>query len=189
MSMILTTHLMEEADELCSRIGILVGGRLACLGTAQHLKNRYSRGYSLEIKLQDDDDSDKCAEARLNSLIARLEAIAGTAELTDWHKRLFKYQFKGAGAKHELERETAAVAAASAPAAAITTSNSAPQGMLSQLFACIEEHRHEVGVETYSLSQTTLEQVFLGFAEKQNLVDQFLQNKHTIPTTDTGVNS
>merc|ERR1711968_187106 len=50
--LVLTTHLMEEADALCSRIGIMVGGKMACLGTPQHLKSRYSTGYELEIKIK-----------------------------------------------------------------------------------------------------------------------------------------
>ena len=47
---ILTTHSMEEADALCNRIGIMVKGGLRCLGTSQHLKNKYGGGYMLEIK-------------------------------------------------------------------------------------------------------------------------------------------
>ena len=31
----LTTHSMEECEALCSRIGIMVGGRFRCLGSAQ----------------------------------------------------------------------------------------------------------------------------------------------------------
>lgn len=38
---VITTHSMEEADALCSRIGIMAGGSLRCLGTQVHLKNRY----------------------------------------------------------------------------------------------------------------------------------------------------
>ena len=33
-SIILTTHSMEEVEALCSKIGIMVGGRLRCLGSA-----------------------------------------------------------------------------------------------------------------------------------------------------------
>lgn len=43
---------MEEADALCSRVGIMVKGELRCLGSTQHLKNRYGAGYNLEIKLK-----------------------------------------------------------------------------------------------------------------------------------------
>merc|ERR1712066_629246 len=47
---ILTTHSMEEADALCSRVGIMVKGELRCLGSTQHLKNKYGAGYQLEVK-------------------------------------------------------------------------------------------------------------------------------------------
>lgn len=49
---ILTTHSMEEADALCSRVGIMVKGELRCLGSTQHLKNLYGAGYTLEVKLK-----------------------------------------------------------------------------------------------------------------------------------------
>jgi ABC-type multidrug transport system ATPase subunit len=39
-SVVLTTHSMEECEALCTRIGIMVGGRMQCLGSAQHLKSR-----------------------------------------------------------------------------------------------------------------------------------------------------
>jgi len=48
-SVILTTHSMEECEALCSNVGIMVDGRLRCLGSTQHLKNRYSTGYQLDI--------------------------------------------------------------------------------------------------------------------------------------------
>jgi ABC-type multidrug transport system ATPase subunit len=47
---ILTTHSMEEADALCHRIGIMVNGRLQCVGTNQHLKAKFGQGYTLEIR-------------------------------------------------------------------------------------------------------------------------------------------
>ena len=47
---ILTTHSMEEADALCTRVGIMVKGELRCLGSTQHLKNKYGGGYVLEVK-------------------------------------------------------------------------------------------------------------------------------------------
>jgi len=49
---ILTTHYMEEADALCNRIAIMVMGRLKCIGSTQHLKNKFGQGYVLEIKLK-----------------------------------------------------------------------------------------------------------------------------------------
>ncbi|KAH0629331.1 hypothetical protein JD844_011316 [Phrynosoma platyrhinos] len=49
---ILTTHYMEEAEAVCDRVAILVSGKLRCIGTVQHLKSKFGRGYFLEIKLK-----------------------------------------------------------------------------------------------------------------------------------------
>merc|ERR1719166_32504 len=48
---ILTTHSMEECEALCNRVGIMVNGQLKCVGTAQHLKSRYGKGYQLDITM------------------------------------------------------------------------------------------------------------------------------------------
>src|ERR1700759_3082574 len=40
-SIILTTHSMEEAEALATRMGIMVDGGLKCLGTCQHIKNKF----------------------------------------------------------------------------------------------------------------------------------------------------
>jgi len=53
-SVILTTHSMEEAEALSNRIGIMVGGRLRCLGSGQHLKNKYGAGYTLELRVAEE---------------------------------------------------------------------------------------------------------------------------------------
>ncbi|CAN0168144.1 unnamed protein product, partial [Discosporangium mesarthrocarpum] len=50
-AMILTTHSMEECEALCQRIGIMVGGRIRCLGSSQHLKTRFGKGYQLEVSV------------------------------------------------------------------------------------------------------------------------------------------
>jgi hypothetical protein len=43
-TVVLTSHSMEECEALCTRIGIMASGRLACLGSVQHLKNRFGVG-------------------------------------------------------------------------------------------------------------------------------------------------
>lgn len=35
---------MEECEALCTRMAIMVNGRFRCLGSVQHLKNRYGGG-------------------------------------------------------------------------------------------------------------------------------------------------
>lgn len=43
---------MEESEALCQRIGIMVGGRLKCLGSSQHLKTRFGKGFQLEARVK-----------------------------------------------------------------------------------------------------------------------------------------
>ena len=49
---------------LCPRIGIMAHGKLRCLGSAQHLKTKFGRGYQLEMKVgipeRNDTDCDNC---------------------------------------------------------------------------------------------------------------------------------
>jgi energy-coupling factor transporter ATP-binding protein EcfA2 len=50
-SAILTTHTMSEAAQLGARVAIMVQGRLACVGSPQHLKELYGTGYDLMLKM------------------------------------------------------------------------------------------------------------------------------------------
>ena len=38
---------MEECEALCSRLAIMVNGKFRCLGSPQHLKNKFGEGYTL----------------------------------------------------------------------------------------------------------------------------------------------
>ena len=51
-AVLLTTHSMLEADALCDRIGIQVRGQFHCVGSPQHLKDRYASGYELVAYLE-----------------------------------------------------------------------------------------------------------------------------------------
>ena len=50
-SIILTTHSMEEAEALSTKIAIQVEGNLRCIGSVQHIKNKFGQGYEIELKL------------------------------------------------------------------------------------------------------------------------------------------
>lgn len=52
-AVILTTHSMEEAEALSTKMGIMVrGGIFKCYGSSQHIKNKYGTGYECEIKIR-----------------------------------------------------------------------------------------------------------------------------------------
>lgn len=44
MTMLLTTHYMDEVEYLCDRIGIMDNGKLIALGTLQELKQKHGQG-------------------------------------------------------------------------------------------------------------------------------------------------
>lgn len=46
---VLTTHYMDEADELGDRIAIMSKGKLKCCGSSQFLKKKYGLGLLIEI--------------------------------------------------------------------------------------------------------------------------------------------
>jgi hypothetical protein len=51
---------------------------------------------------------------------------------------------------------------------------------LASAFRVMEEHKNEVGILDYSISQTRLEQVFVAFAEESQLIDTHGMSKaHT----------
>lgn len=52
--MVLTTHSMEEADVLCTKIGIITEGVLRCIGPQVRLKGLYGGGYHLYINCHKD---------------------------------------------------------------------------------------------------------------------------------------
>ena len=42
---------MEECEALCTRMAIMVNGRFRCLGSTQHLINKFGAGYTLIARL------------------------------------------------------------------------------------------------------------------------------------------
>jgi len=50
LTIILTTHYMKEAEELCDRIALINGGRIVALGTPRELKNRVRGRKIIEVQ-------------------------------------------------------------------------------------------------------------------------------------------
>ncbi|XP_071439608.1 phospholipid-transporting ATPase ABCA1-like isoform X2 [Hetaerina americana] len=148
-SVVLTSHSMEECEALCSRLTIMVNGRFRCLGSVQHLKDKFGSGYTLIVHCP----SEMRAELVANKLTIKLPPGAILREAH--HNRL----------RFQLPRGTPLNAEASDldPSA---KDDSAPI-KLSAVFSAMEEAREEGLVEDYSIMQTTLEEVFIRFANEQ----------------------
>jgi ABC-type multidrug transport system ATPase subunit len=50
---LLTTHLMSEAEKLSDRIAIMAHGKLVTIGTSQELKNKYNDGFKITVVVSD----------------------------------------------------------------------------------------------------------------------------------------
>ena len=74
--MLLTTHYMAEADELCERIAIVDHGRILAIGSPAELKRRVQRESIFRLEL-DRLDGGPAALARLPGVVC---AVAATGE-------------------------------------------------------------------------------------------------------------
>jgi lipooligosaccharide transport system ATP-binding protein len=52
VTLIITTHYMDEAEQLCDRLVVMDGGRIAAEGSPRELINRYSTREVLELRFQ-----------------------------------------------------------------------------------------------------------------------------------------
>ena len=81
-TIVMTTHYMEEADQLCDRIGIVDRGRLLASDAPAELKKRAPGGTLVEITL--DGDAAPLVEAA-NAIPGMLKAEAEHRVLRAWH--------------------------------------------------------------------------------------------------------
>ncbi|XP_021321342.1 ABC transporter A family member 8 [Sorghum bicolor] len=82
-TIILTTHSMEEADELCDRVGIFVDGDFHCLGTPIELKARYGGTWILTIMTEPKHEGE--VQELVNQLspgASRIYSLSGTQKFT-----------------------------------------------------------------------------------------------------------
>ncbi|XP_027756879.1 ATP-binding cassette sub-family A member 7 [Empidonax traillii] len=128
-SVVLTSHSMEECEALCTRMAIMVNGRFRCLGSVQHLKNRFGDGYTVVVR------AGGPGPAAVQALLQR---HFPTIVLRERHGGLLRYHL---------------------PARAAS---------LATVFSLLAAHCGPCHIEDYSVSQTTLDQVFVHFAREQN---------------------
>lgn len=74
---------MEEITACCSRLGIMVNGEFQCIGSVQHLKNKFAQGYTLSIKLKSNSNG---FEAELAQLDREIIANLSPCSLKDKHQ-------------------------------------------------------------------------------------------------------
>jgi len=211
-SLILTTHSMEECEALCTRIGIMVGGMLRCLGSGQRLRSKYGHGYQIEVGLVN--FSPEQIEEKATQLLALLsgptpstrnaytdvsteetEHIFTSLGKAEWAPRVLadsSMMFDKSGSislmalsawclledkmdallgffSHHFghlqvrERQISKVRME----ISVFAEDGVTKRPLSSLFGLIEAHKAALSILDYSISQTSLEQIFNQFAAQQ----------------------
>ncbi|XP_035267888.1 phospholipid-transporting ATPase ABCA1 isoform X3 [Anguilla anguilla] len=134
-AVILTSHSMEECEALCTRMAIMVNGRFRCLGSVQHLKNRFGDGYTIILRLSEPSEEPCPVDSYIRTSFPGIE-------LKERHHNVLQYQL---------------------PTHACS---------LAHIFDVLSSNSEELGITDYSVSQTTLDQVFVNFAKDQSDDDQ-----------------
>uniref|UniRef100_H2SHG4 P-type phospholipid transporter n=1 Tax=Takifugu rubripes TaxID=31033 RepID=H2SHG4_TAKRU len=86
-AVVLTSHSMEECEALCTRMAIMVNGRFRCLGSVQHLKNRFGDGYTIILRLGDSKSSPEPCPVS-----AYMKSSFPSIELKERHENILQYQ-------------------------------------------------------------------------------------------------
>ncbi|CAM1324270.1 ABCA2 (predicted) [Pycnogonum litorale] len=131
-SVVLTSHSMEECEELCSRLAIMVNGQFKCLGSVQHLKNRFGEGYCITIRTKVNDNYDHSPE-----IFRFIKRSFPESVLKEQHYNQLKYELN---------------------ASVIS---------LAHVFTVMEQALDDLPIEDYSVSQNTLDNVFINFVKQQ----------------------
>ena len=86
-TILLTTHNMDEADQLCQRIAIVDKGKIIALGTPAELKASIPGGFLLRVRFT------RAAPA----IVARLQAVPGVSEVKMQGESADVYADRGGG--------------------------------------------------------------------------------------------
>lgn len=103
-SVVLTTHSMEECEALCPRIGIMAGGKLRCLGSAQHLKSQFGTGFQIETKVKHPVDADVDVLNATRQVLELLDLLREDLEAVDLQALAFDTKMSLDQVKEACER-------------------------------------------------------------------------------------
>lgn len=178
-SLIITTHSMEEADALADRAGIMAR-RMLALGTADQLRKRHGDAYHVHLVHKDAPHTSEADMQHIKDFIK--QALPGAqVEDRSFHGQLRfsvpnNSSLSGTSTPSKNEKSAVLDEKTEQPAGA-------PQRGISALFAQLEANKENLGFEYYSVSQATLDQVFLSIVGKHNVQEENYRQEHnSIPT-------
>lgn len=175
-SIVLTTHSMEEADALANRAGIMAK-RMLALGTSNYLRSKYGNMYYVHLVHSQAPHTSDEAMARLRNWV--LESFAGAEiEPKTYHGQLrFSVPASSPGmgepdvASLQDKISDGSGRDEKRSTSPLSTDQSGP-GVVAGLFSQLEGVKSSLGIQFYSVSQTTLDQVFLTIVGRHNIEEE-----------------
>ncbi|KAI4909689.1 uncharacterized protein J4E92_010607 [Alternaria infectoria] len=170
-ALLITTHSMEEADKLATRVGIMKRKMLA-LGTVSDLGQQYGDAWVVQLVLK---SAPETTEKEMEAVKQWVQSKIPGVQLDKWGSRGGGHgQLRFKVLKAASPESTASPAhldnaqdgkVTEAEVHQINTSSSAASasdlGGIPGLIQLLESNRQELGLEYYSVSPTTLDEVFL----------------------------
>ena len=166
-SLVLTTHSMEEADALADRAGIM-GKKMLALGTSDYLRKKHGDRYHVHLITRSAPYTSKEEMERIKGWIVKNMEGAEVEERTFHGQMRFSVPARSLLSKAAPPEDTNGDGRN-------TDAISPPRGERSgigALFMLLEAQKETLGFEYYSVSQTTLDQVFLSIVTKHNIEEE-----------------
>ena len=155
-SLVLTTHSMEEADALADRAGIM-GRKMLALGTSAYLRKKHGDRYYVHlITTSAPHTSEEQMDLIKNWIGEHLEGAV--IEQKTYHGQL-RFSVPAQTSEKQKGKE-------------IEDSTGIHSSGVGALFTMLEAHKEELGFQYYSVSATTLDQVFLSIVGKHNIEEE-----------------
>ncbi|KAJ5104760.1 hypothetical protein NUU61_002107 [Penicillium alfredii] len=166
-SIVLTTHSMEEADALASRAGIMAQ-RMLALGTTDSLRAKYGNVYQVHlVHAQAPHTSDDNMGSIRNWVHATFPGAV--IEQKTYHGQLrFSVPATQQNDTSSSPDDEILVDGRKPDSASAAPGSSG----IGTLFSCLEENKGRLGVQYYSVSQTTMDQVFLTIVGQHNVEEE-----------------
>ncbi|XP_061620276.1 phospholipid-transporting ATPase ABCA1-like isoform X1 [Phyllopteryx taeniolatus] len=153
-TIILSTHHMDEADILGDRIAIIAHGKMRCCGSSLFLKKRFGTGYYLTLVKEQERPSRRSGVHDRAAVGSRTGNRVHPSDLTAVGE-LVRRHIPGALFLERIGQELTYV----------LPYDGARDGTFAQLFRELDLVRVDLGLTSYGISDTTLEEIFLKVAE------------------------
>ncbi|GIZ37062.1 hypothetical protein CKM354_000052500 [Cercospora kikuchii] len=169
-SLLLTTHSMEEADALADRAAVMAK-RMLAVGTADELRKKHGDAYHVHCVHKDAPYSSDQDMAEIKTFVRNTFPGAITEDRVFHGQLRFSVPTDRTAYRDDSSLEEKSLDDKKNAVSHVSTGSASNNG-ISSLFAQLEANKEKLGLEYYSVSQATLDQVFLSIVTKHNVMEE-----------------